>query len=562
MGSRMAGAAALLTLAACVRAPADPGGSSPTAWPWERLTQAWCRACVAPGEAPEPVDTDVVDTVDPAALGRCVIPAPGSLAALGAITEYHVVDSLSVPVQDPSDGYQGDAIPGMPVTQAEGRSFGTMYRRFGGQEFNQVLDLRSVNGTTDLDAVEVAGVRASPDYDHYGPRFRWSADLDGDGVPEALGQYWLSDAYGASTRLVGWTLPFPASGSMDQVPWTFRNSSWRSQSVLHVSVADWNADGFDDLFVGGDYGPNGRTDGFFAGPFRRDAHGVTDLAEYAFAQITWNSPWAGGSLAAVGDFNGDGAQDLAIAGSADIAAVSVFLGPIAGELDGRSPDMRFEVSYLPSDPYFHLVPFAIGDQNGDGVDDLALSDPYADDPRGAVYIFLGPVVRGATVLDTEAWARIRWVHDGALTGQRVVPLGDVDGDGRSDLLVSANAMTALEPAGAVPMAPLPPGVVIPEPPDPPQDTGAGAPAVGPEGALMIFTHLSPGDLGPADAALVVKGSQPGTSIGSSVSYLNDVDGDGLADVMFGAINLEGPHREVRFHVLHPCRDFGVRVPGP
>ena len=77
---------------------------------------------------------------------------------------------------------------------------------------------------------------------------------------------------------------------------------------------------------------------------------------------------------AVGDFNGDGRQDLAVANQGS-ATVSILLGNGDGTFDAA---MNFGAGFAPSS-------VAVGDFNGDGRQDLAV----ANQGSATVSILLG-----------------------------------------------------------------------------------------------------------------------------------------------------------------------------
>jgi len=96
-----------------------------------------------------------------------------------------------------------------------------------------------------------------------------------------------------------------------------------------------------------------------------------------------------------------------------------------------------------------LVPYslAIGDLNGDGVDDLAIG---ARDPLGGpggVYLFAGPLDRG-TVTAASADALIVASDPADALGRSLAIADDMDGDGVAELLVSAARHNGVGP-GAV-----------------------------------------------------------------------------------------------------------------
>src|SRR5215217_8089356 len=87
---------------------------------------------------------------------------------------------------------------------------------------------------------------------------------------------------------------------------------------------------------------------------------------------------------------------------------------------------------------------ALGDVNGDGVNDMAIGAPLADansrTDSGSVYVVYGrDGLAARTNLATLGTAGVR--IDGAAAGDRlgswIANAGDVDGDGRDDLLAGA-----------------------------------------------------------------------------------------------------------------------------
>jgi hypothetical protein len=120
------------------------------------------------------------------------------------------------------------------------------------------------------------------------------------------------------------------------------------------------------------------------------------------------------NFVAVGDFDNDGRQDLVLA-NADTRDVSVALGRGDGSF---GPEVRFGVGVYP-------VSVAVADVNNDGRPDLAVANEY-DSLSNGVSVLLG---RGdgtfAPQVSYEAGAR-----------PRAIVVADLDGDGRSDLVVA------------------------------------------------------------------------------------------------------------------------------
>jgi len=119
---------------------------------------------------------------------------------------------------------------------------------------------------------------------------------------------------------------------------------------------------------------------------------------------------------AVGDFNGDGIPDLAVADLADYA-----LTILLGNGDGTFTPLSTRPS-TGNGPDF----IAVGDFNGDGMLDLAVAN-YNGGKTGSVTILLG---RGDGTFTAAAESPATGLGPGAIA------VGDFNGDGRADLAVT------------------------------------------------------------------------------------------------------------------------------
>src|SRR5215831_7355392 len=137
------------------------------------------------------------------------------------------------------------------------------------------------------------------------------------------------------------------------------------------------------------------------------------------------------SSVAIGDLNGDGRLDLVTANiggdplgtPTPAGTVSVLLGNGGGTFSAATPYPTGSV--LPSS-------VAIGDLNGDGRLDLAVANygsPSSSVPAGTVSVFLG------TSNGTFS-AATQYPTGTGLPGAQSVAIGDLNGDGRLDLVVA------------------------------------------------------------------------------------------------------------------------------
>ena len=214
---------------------------------------------------------------------------------------------------------------------------------------------------------------------------------------------------------------------------------------------------------------------------------------------------AGAAVGAAGDVDGDGEADLLIgawgqdAGGADAGAAYLLLGPVTADADLSYADTRF-VGDSPGEYAGSAV--VGGDLDGDGFADLAIGAPYLteDAVTGGAYLVRGPVDASHVAL-VDADARLLGESGGDLAGSALAIASDLDGDGDDELLVAA----------------------------PDEDEGGTT-----AGAVYVVDGTAEGDLGLGSATAKVIADGTDSYLGSSVAGLDDVDGDGIGDLVLGA----------------------------
>lgn len=180
-----------------------------------------------------------------------------------------------------------------------------------------------------------------------------SADIDGDGFADIVagrgGASGVTIYRGGAAGLTPIDLPSPD------------NSGYFG---LRLVTGDFNGDGRGDFVVGGTY--LGKLWAYHGGASIPTTHA-------AVVQIPSGQVGDSSLMATIGDFNGDGYEDLAVATqdrttSPSTHRVHVFAGSAAGLV--ATPFMTIERPLEGPDPIFQMVE-GIGDQDGDGRAELA-----------------------------------------------------------------------------------------------------------------------------------------------------------------------------------------------
>jgi len=271
-----------------------------------------------------------------------------------------------------------------------------------------------------------------------------SGDLDGDCAAELL----LTDRWalpiGSPTTDTVYVLPgqrWEGSQALESVTRAQLSSSVPgSLQGGALLVADLDGQPGMELVIGEPFaGSSGNHWG--RASLVRNPLGDGPIAEIAYAQIEEaGEARAFGEAATAGDFDGDGAVDLAltaieenISGPEPHGSVWLFLdaGGLSGAVSLGTADGH--VMGDPTGGYLGMDILQLPDSDGDGADDFLVLQPDFLDVPGTIWLLSGASVQGdVTPQEVEV---ARWRTDGRGSVSSRLAAGDFEGDGVIDFVV-------------------------------------------------------------------------------------------------------------------------------
>lgn len=293
-----------------------------------------------------------------------------------------------------------------------------------------------------------------------------------------------------------------------------------------VGVGDLNGDGIGDIAIGNGAPSSGAGYVVFG---RRSAWYYIDLASLdgmlgvQLVGLPINARNV--AVAATGDITGDGIGDVLV-GSPDGALVHVLHGrtSFGGAIVNLGDPTVARRLMGPVGSWFGFAVSGIADINGDGYRDIAVGGPFAstnsaNNQAGMTYVVYGgpalpPLLDVSTLDGSNGGFRILGASIMDRSGWSVAAGGDVNSDGRPDLLIGAPFSSYSARAA-----------------------GAAYVIYGRNGPFQNI-NLNGGFPNALDGrnGFQIVGIAPGDQAGFSVAAAGDVGGDGGSDIVIGARN--------------------------
>lgn len=290
--------------------------------------------------------------------------------------------------------------------------------------------------------------------DYFGTSMAMVGDVDGDGAEDLLvgapanitggaggGRAYLYRGPLAEGTLAS-TAAFATVTGEGTTTKVFHGAPAAGDGVGSVAagVGDVDGDGLADLWLGANGNEVGGNDAglaaLFLGPVGEGDHALADADQRWIGESV--GQYVGDSVAGPGDLDGDGLADLVTTSDTSLTGTTwVIFGPgTPGDSSISAADVRIDGA-ADGDLAGAAVRGA-GDTDGDGSPDLVIGAYGRDGAEadvGAAYVVTGPFTAGSIALGSQ----IPWLgRSGAdAAGRAVAGGGDVDGDGRADVLVGA-----------------------------------------------------------------------------------------------------------------------------
>ena len=279
----------------------------------------------------------------------------------------------------------------------------------------------------------------------FGAALASAGDVNGDGYPDlAVGAYRSSIPTTSTGRLF---LFRGGPGGIITTPWAIRNCVRAGANFAKdLAAGDFNADGFSDVATSAArYDQRGR-DGGHAFAYYGSVSGIAEMFDWDKPSPIVNASFANAFV--VGDVNGDGFADLIVGARSmkgrfsREGAVYVFCGSSQGlAATAISTNWGGQLNSM-----FGCAVTCVGDINRDGYHDVLVGASDFNTTNlpqvGRAFLFLG----SAQGLREDATWTVTGPAAGVRLGFALAVLGDINEDGFPEVAISAPGATASKTA--------------------------------------------------------------------------------------------------------------------
>ena len=380
--------------------------------------------------------------------------------------------------------------------------------------------------TAGINAIANTQIESNQVSAYFGGSVATAGDVNRDGFSDII-----VGAYGYDNGQVNEGVVFIYRGSVTGISTVATKQIEYNQAsaqfgISVASAGDINADGYSDIIIGANIYDNGELNERAAFIYNGSSSGI-DTANVTMLESNHTISYFGYSVACAGDVNEDGYSDLIVGaytyenGEGGEGLAFIYHGSSAGISSTASTILESNQDFA----YFGVSVASAGDINGDGYSDVIVGSFNYDNgetDEGAAFIYNG----SASGINSTATAQLESNQNMAFFGMSVASAGDVNGDGYSDVIVGAYSY----------------------------DNGESN-----EGAVFVYHGAAEG-IGTI-ASVQIESNKGSTHLGNSVAGAGDVNGDGYSDIIVAASNYDnGQYSEGVVFVYHGSANGISMVP--
>ncbi len=290
-------------------------------------------------------------------------------------------------------------------------------------------------------------------------------DINGDGVTDVVISAYGDDEMGIDMGAV-YVLKLNSDGTVKSFTKITKNKNGFTGAIESgdifgsglAALGDINNDGHPDIAIGAEYDDDGGNWNGAIYLVTLDTSGAVlstqkiSATTGGFTGLLQGSPAFGCDIAAIGDLNGDGIDDLAVGSRRDNdggtrhGAVWILFMNANGTVHHQTKISDIQGNFsatLDDEDYFGVNVEYLGDFNNDGYKEIAVGAHFDDDGgtnKGAIYIL--SLDTGGMVINYQKISDLQGNFSGVLAnddrfGVYITKIGDLDFDGVIDIAVGA-----------------------------------------------------------------------------------------------------------------------------